>query len=135
MFAKLLGLVTECHIGGIFYKCSIYAVCRNCTAWIYIELFELGIEPKHLPLIAKHPISFILRLHRDFDKRLIMVIYILFLLYFLVMQFSYTLSVLGKYLTAKNTLHFCTMSCQCGPCNETSETLKSFLPYIIPSHI
>jgi hypothetical protein len=36
----------------------------------YIELLVLGIEPKHLPLIGKHSLNFILRLHRAFDKKI-----------------------------------------------------------------
>lgn len=78
----------------------------------YVELYVLGIEPKDLPLISKHYLSFILRLLQAFDKRSVMIIYILFLLYFLVMQFSYNLPVWRNYLTSQNTLHFCTMSCQ-----------------------
>lgn len=79
----------------------------------YVELFVLGIEPKDLPLIGKHYLSFILRLLRAFDKRSVMIIYILFLLYFLVMHFSYNLPVWRKHMTTQNTLHFCTTSCQC----------------------
>lgn len=38
----------------------------------YVELYVLGIEPKDLPLIGKHYLSFILRLLRAFDKRSVM---------------------------------------------------------------